>query len=405
MSAPVDTVLPARAVLPGLDTVRALGALLVLTTHVAFWSGGYSFGLLGTALSRMDVGVAIFFVLSGYLLARPYLECAARGLPAPATAPFLWNRAVRILPVFWVTAVIALLVVDENHGAGVTAWLRALTLSDIYFADHLTPGLTQMWSLATEVAFYLTLPLWMRLWVRATRGPHGARGVVTLVLGSAALSLIWVAHPPAVLVHHTPLHLQWLPTYLVWFFVGIGLSHLHADRATVQADGIAQRLLDRIAGLGSQPGVCLTMALAGFAIASTPIAGPPLLSPSTSGQLVTKIVLYAVIGGLIVLPAASAETGRFARVVSHPVGRHLGHVSYPLFCVHLVVLELIDQLTPWEPFTGGSWTIFAVTLLVSLALAELLHRFVEVPCLRLRRRSTSSSSAKGSRASAPMTST
>ena len=57
---------------PVLDTMRAVGALAVLTTHVAFWAGDYQrHGAWGSFLARLDVGVAIFFVLSGFLLSRP----------------------------------------------------------------------------------------------------------------------------------------------------------------------------------------------------------------------------------------------------------------------------------------------------------------------------------------------
>ncbi|MCW2712328.1 MAG: acyltransferase 3, partial [Marmoricola sp.] len=62
---------------PVLDTLRAVGALAVVTTHVTFQSGDYvRHGIVGALLSRLDVGVAIFFVLSGFLLSRPYFARA-----------------------------------------------------------------------------------------------------------------------------------------------------------------------------------------------------------------------------------------------------------------------------------------------------------------------------------------
>ena len=69
---------------PVLDTARAIGALAVLTTHPAFQTGNYlGSGVWGTFLARLDVGVAIFFVLSAFLLARPHLARAAADRPAP----------------------------------------------------------------------------------------------------------------------------------------------------------------------------------------------------------------------------------------------------------------------------------------------------------------------------------
>jgi peptidoglycan/LPS O-acetylase OafA/YrhL len=56
---------------PCLDGARALAATAVVATHVSFWTGGDMSTLLGRVFARFDVGVPIFFVLSGFLLSRP----------------------------------------------------------------------------------------------------------------------------------------------------------------------------------------------------------------------------------------------------------------------------------------------------------------------------------------------
>ena len=114
---------------PILDTLRAVGALAVLTTHTAFQSGDYlGHGYLGTLLSRLDIGVAIFFVLSGFLLSRPFLARAAVGRPAPALGRYALKRVLRIFPVYAVSVVLALLLVPENDSATAATWLRSLLL-------------------------------------------------------------------------------------------------------------------------------------------------------------------------------------------------------------------------------------------------------------------------------------
>lgn len=72
---------------PTLDAVRAAGALMVVLTHCAFNTGQINHGWSGAALSRMDFGVALFFVVSGFLLARPWFLAAQRERlgPAPGT--------------------------------------------------------------------------------------------------------------------------------------------------------------------------------------------------------------------------------------------------------------------------------------------------------------------------------
>src|SRR5690606_8864258 len=83
---------------PTLNAVRAIGALMVLLTHVAFNTGQVVRGSFGAVLSRFDFGVALFFVLSGFLLARPFLLAVARAEQGPRVAHYLWKRALRILP-------------------------------------------------------------------------------------------------------------------------------------------------------------------------------------------------------------------------------------------------------------------------------------------------------------------
>ena len=74
-----NNVEPTPARLPALDALRAVGAAAVVGTHVSFATGATADPRWGGLLSRLDVGVAIFFVLSGFLLFRPYAHAAAHG--------------------------------------------------------------------------------------------------------------------------------------------------------------------------------------------------------------------------------------------------------------------------------------------------------------------------------------
>ena len=129
----------------------------VVATHVAFHSAFYSDTRgVGRLVARLDVGVAIFFVLSGFLLARPWLAAACAGQPHPHPAPL----PVEAVPEdraagYLVVALAALALIDENAGRGPRGRLGALTMTDTYVSEHCPLGLTHMWSLATEVAFYV----------------------------------------------------------------------------------------------------------------------------------------------------------------------------------------------------------------------------------------------------------
>lgn len=81
-----------------LTGVRAVAALLVVGTHAAYTTGKYTHGYWGLVGSRMEIGVPIFFVLSGYLLFRPWVKSAATGGPPPSLSRYVWHRVRRIMP-------------------------------------------------------------------------------------------------------------------------------------------------------------------------------------------------------------------------------------------------------------------------------------------------------------------
>src|SRR3954462_14405881 len=132
---------------PTLNAVRAAGAIMVVLTHAAFNTGRINDGWVGAALARFDFGVTLFFVLSGFLPSRPWFLAAALGRRGPSTRHYLWKRALRILPLYWVVVVVAFTVDPRNSGATWEDWVSHLTLTQIYRPELLASSLTQMWSL------------------------------------------------------------------------------------------------------------------------------------------------------------------------------------------------------------------------------------------------------------------
>ena len=63
-----------------LTGIRAVAALVVMLTHAAYTTGKYNQGYVGLVYSRMEIGVPIFFVLSGFLLFGPWVKAAASGV-------------------------------------------------------------------------------------------------------------------------------------------------------------------------------------------------------------------------------------------------------------------------------------------------------------------------------------
>ena len=374
----------ATPVFPVLDPLRAAGALAVVLTHVTFWTGDYlRYGIVGRMLPRLDVGVAIFFVLSGFLLTHQVLAGAVRGRPHDSTRRYYWKRFLRIYPLYVVGVVPAMLLVGANADAGIDDWAKVLTMTDIYLSDALRPGQTQMWSLATEVSFYVVLPLLMLL-AGASRGQRPTtRRLAPLAAGLVAVNVVWTLFLlEPVRDSGAALAAQWLPGYLMWFTAGITLAWAHV--LTTRPGGAPR--LTWLVHLGQQPGVCWVLAISLLVVAATPISGPMLFDTPTPAEALTRQVLYAAIGGLIVLTGVFPDPASgYARVMSHRLPRRLGHISYGVFCLHLVVLHFVYWATPYTMFEGNDLLpVLALTLLITLPLAELLYRFVEVPVMRLR---------------------
>ena len=367
---------------PALDTLRAVGAFAVLTTHVAFWGGDYTrHGVGGTVLARLDVGVAIFFVLSGFLLSYPYLARTRLGLPAPSTGRYLWKRLLRIYPVYVLTVVAALALVPENAGTTVSDWLITLGMGGVFVHPELPHGLTQTWSLSVEATFYLALPLLM-LAAAGRRRLTPARVLTVLALMVAvdvAWHLRWAA---AVGEHIDGSPLQWLPAFLTWFALGVALALAHV----LHAAGVpAGRVRSALVALAQQPGSCWALAGGVMLLAATPVAGPTMLAAPTPAQSLTKSLLYATVAGLLVLPGVFPNSrGVFVRLFELQPLRHLGHISYGIFCLHLPLLQLVMWVTGYRLFGGHGVQIWVLTAVVTVACAEVVYRLVERPAMGLK---------------------
>ncbi len=373
---------------PGLDTLRAVAAVAVVATHTSFWTGQYGKGLWGAATARLDIGVAFFFVLSGFLLGRPFLAAIADRRPMPGAGRYFWKRALRIVPLYLLVVVVALLLLPDNRGAGIGTWVGNLTMTQLYVTGLLPAGLTQMWSLTTEVAFYLVLPGLMVVLCRTACRTGWSPG--RLLIGLAALTAVTVAW----LVWIAPLRVgagQWLPGYLSWFAVGLALAVISVDVA------VRGRGWERLTVLAHQPGTCWIIAGALFVIAATPIGGPILLEAPTAGAAVAKNLLYAAIAGLVVMPSilGPSRGTRYADVLAWRPLRHIGHISYGIFCIHLLIVDAVTHALGYPLFTGSGWLVLLLTLAISIVLAEIAYRLVERPAMRLKdvRRGSSKASA------------
>jgi peptidoglycan/LPS O-acetylase OafA/YrhL len=78
---------PSHERFPLLDGYRAIAATMVVATHVGFQTGAAIHGPWSGLLARLDSGVAVFFLLSGFLLFRPISAAHLAGRSGPAVRP------------------------------------------------------------------------------------------------------------------------------------------------------------------------------------------------------------------------------------------------------------------------------------------------------------------------------
>lgn len=370
---------PSSPRFPALDGLRAVGALAVMLTHVGFQSGAAVSGPFAGILARFDSGVALFFVVSGFLLFRPYAVARLAGRPAPEPGSYLWHRALRILPVLWV-AVLACAVLAPTAGAGWAAYVEHALLIQIYTGNPLLHGLTQMWSLATEVAFYLLLPILGRILVRGGDDRTWARRTIAVALAGAVLAAAWMA---AMTAAGQPDARLWLPAYAGWFGAGIALATWQVARERgVLGEGRIEPVLER-------PGTMWAIAGALFVLVSTPLAGPLDLVEPTPGQSAIKNLTYGLIGLLVVAPAVlppGPGNGAYLRALSGRIGSFLGRISYGIFAYHVLMLYLAERLLGRDTFDGGFFPRLAVTLALTIAAASASYYGMELPVMRRGRR-------------------
>lgn len=373
---PVD---PTARLVP-LDGLRGLAALAVLTTHVGFATGRYDDGTLGALLSRLEVGVAVFFVLSGFLLSQRWLQAAADGGPRPSGRAFLWRRALRVLPAYWLTTAAVLLLLPGDEGPW--DWAQRLLLLHLYERGWDRPGLSHTWSLATEVAFYVALPALGALCVATGRRGWRVRHAVVLAGAMLALGLGWTGVAYA---DGSPLPADaalWLPGLAGWFGAGIALAALVVHVRSGRPLGPVHAAVLRLA---AQPGSCWAAAAALLWLSATPVGGPVDLTPPGPHEAVVLQLLYLGVAVLLLLPlAAGPRDSALAAVLRSAPARRLGEASYGVFLVNLAVVEGVMALLDQDPFSGGLLRTWLLTVAGSWALAELSLRLVERPAMRLR---------------------
>ena len=222
---------PGNPRFPLFDGLRAIAALSIVVTHVAGATHANDTTWWGHLTARLNVGVTIFFLISGFLLYRPFVAARMQGRAAPRIRDFYRRRVLRIVPAYWLALTVlaiwpGLSLVFSDH-----FWVYYGFLQ-VYNRFWILGGLGIAWSLCIEVTFYLLLPFYamaVARWLAGRAPERQARAELWLL---AALALAAVAGRT---IQHSitdqSIFAFTLPGTFDWFALGMGLAVVSAVAA------------------------------------------------------------------------------------------------------------------------------------------------------------------------------
>ncbi len=356
-----------RRDVPALDGFRALAAVSVVSFHLINTTAPAWFDegppeLVRNALHHLGVNaVSAFFVLSGFLVARPFLEHVIDDRPMRLRR-YIRARSFRILPAWWVVLLVVLII--SNHPVlGDPGELALLaTLQHSYDPDLLRSVVPPAWTLVIEVSFYIAMPV-LLIAARRPLAPFGrttrvaalATALVASVIATMWLHRVWL--DPATMPHPDlrPFSFS-LPVWWDAFALGIlAALAVSAGRGTVP--------------LGRE----LRYASIVPMLAAWDYFGDPGVDRNT---------LFAIACAMAVAGIAGAPAGAMTRVLATTWPRRIGWWSYGMYLWHLPIQYAFVQtglLHHNDPVSTAFW--LPVLLTVDITAGWLSYRFIEAPML------------------------
>jgi peptidoglycan/LPS O-acetylase OafA/YrhL len=367
---------------PLFDSMRAIAALSVLLFHAAFFEFVQSPNALRPYTAHLDVGVSVFFLISGFLLYRPFVRARRFDAESPHVPAYAWRRFLRIVPAYWValTVVALWLGLDEVFTRRELATYYGFL--QIYHANTSLGGIGQAWTLCVEITFYAFVPVWALL-MRGLGGRVRRELIALALLWLFSLGYkVWALHQFSNPIFSGPF-LQPLPNFLDQFAVGMALAV-----GSVELERM-DRLPRAVDWLRRHDWVPWAFAAIAFWAVSTQIGytGTPFQS-ETHRMFLEKHELYTLVALGLIVPAILAEPGRgvAGRILGWRVLAYLGLISYGIYLYHFAVVK---QLGDWITFPGPAVVRFGLHALLALAgatvIATISYYLVERPALRLKR--------------------
>lgn len=330
--------------LPLLTGLRGLAASIVLISHAAI------VGMLPSVLGHGfgQVGVMIFFVLSGFLMTFLYVQRAPN---KKNMSSYVRARVGRVVPLYLIVVVASIVVSNFLY----REFRYSLPLDDIpqiLRALFFVQAPWELWTIPVEVQFYAVFVVVWLLYAKIGRGSVFLVGAAVTLPAAVYLGL-WQAKPAI------------LPTYGFAFFLGAALA--------VYLPQLKRSLVGRVPGfLGAAFLALLFVNLPGLRDELHLSIAPGSLYISTWLDPIT----WVIVTGLFVCCLVGS---RSLKMFDSRAFVFLGNISYGLYLLHYPILEIAAR------FLGTSVVGLFVGCGASIGLAWLSYRYFERPVMALIR--------------------
>jgi peptidoglycan/LPS O-acetylase OafA/YrhL len=374
---------PGNPRFPLFDSLRAIAALCIMVTHASLIANANTLAFYGGLTARLDLGVTVFFVISGFLLYRPFVAARFGVRPPLRLLGYARRRVLRIVPAYWV-ALTVLAIYPGLVGLYESGeWWRYYAFLQIYEPGLSLGGIVQSWSLAVEASFYLALPLFVFVMSRLGRRWPVRRAMrVDLAILAGLMVGCWATRTYALADLPHSVIAGTLAGTVDGFAIGMSLAVVSAAaEAGVDVLPRARRFVTE------RPLACWGIAAALLLVVSYGLGLPRDFAHVSPGMDLVKHLFYDGFALMLVLPAAFGDDagGLPRRVLAWAPLAWLGLISYGIFLWHLRLLGwLTDQgALDWIPgsaFVSLLLAAFALTVTV----AAISYYAVERPLLALK---------------------
>jgi peptidoglycan/LPS O-acetylase OafA/YrhL len=397
---------PGHPRFPYYDSLRGIAALMVVSVHTLI--GARAMGAPGSqVVSQFEVSIAIFFMLSAFLLYRPFVAARMGKGPRIAFREFALRRVLRILPGYWV-ALTLLAIYPGLTGVFSEKWWVYYGLAQTYHPVYghevdlcqqppfpcgpdspwsvleRTGGIGPAWTLGAEVAFYALLPLFVLAigWATArSRRPIRLELTVLALLGlGSVLARLYAMESFDTMVWA----LKTLPTIFLWLGAGMALAVVSASlQGREGASGFATSITRR-------PWIPWLAAAGLFGLMTLLLEPTPDSYGHPTSGVIFKYVTETAVAILLLLPATFGDHagGWPRRLMANRLVAWIGVIAYGLYLYHVPVMEWLLQLGVAD--VEGAflrWTVLtAATLAISIALGAASYYLVERWFLRFKYR-------------------